>query len=62
MSSWRRRGLLALPAALLCRPQAAAAIPRFPMPDRLVVVGDIHGDCAAFKRVLRTSCLILERR
>lgn len=33
-------------------------IPRLPMPERVVAIGDIHGDCRALARVLRLAGLM----
>ena len=65
-----RRALLAtaVPLACLqpaCSPRlpaahaesASSSLLRLPMPDRLIAVGDLHGDCAVFERVLRVAGL-----
>ena len=59
-----RRALLAAAVPLAAHvglPPAAHAdsssLLRLPMPDRLIAVGDLHGDCAVFERVLRVAGL-----
>ena len=47
--------LLGWPSAAL--PLTAPALTFLPQPGRIVAIGDIHGDCDAFERVLELSGL-----
>ena len=56
----RRACLLGAPLAfapLLARADSSNGILRLPAPERLVAVGDLHGDCTAFERVLSLAGL-----
>jgi len=58
-----RRALLATAVPLAAHvglPAAHADSPsllRLPMPDRLIAIGDLHGDCTVFEQVLRVAGL-----